>query len=272
MVGSNGVTLNLNKGQQYVLANTKIIEDAVRRITGGTLHVLGVVGDSVDGKQKKDDGEYIIERDTTYQAEAAYQIIEPFANMADVVYVFRGSGYHVGPNGEAEEWVAQQLGATPDPFGRHTWEWLPELNIEGIIADVGHHQSVTIVNRTMPLEREIRFAWQVTELKSMPHIIIRAHAHLGSFIEVDGRCALALPPMQLQTSFARSSRWPNRYLTQWLGMVLIELLPDRLGTMRQPFNVHWLRFRHPKLARETYTEAAKGRKKWMQSLWNRISP
>lgn len=265
--GSTGSVLNLNTAQEYLYENYKQILERVRQLTGGRLDVLGVVGDSIDGVNWKKEGAFICEMDPMYQGKAALELLEPFADMANSVYVWQGSGYHVGRNSETEKWIAEQLGAVPDPVGRPVWDWNPSLDVEGVILDVAHHRSVTIINRSMALEREIRFAYQVADLKAVPHLILRAHDHVGCWIEVDGQGAVGMLPMTLQNHYARMSRWPNRWLTKWLGMWLIELKPDLVGTNEVPYRGYALRFQHPKPGGSAYRQRKARRER---RAWNRL--
>lgn len=270
--GSMGSVLNLNKGQRYMLHNYQLLIEQVKAVTRGQLDVLGIVGDTIDGVNKKQEGSFICEIDPYYQGQAALQLLEPLSDLANCVYMWQGSGYHVGKNAETEKWVAKQLGAIPDPRGRPIWDWHPGLDVEGVIFDVSHHRSVTIINRSMALEREIRFAYQVSDMKNMPHIILRAHDHVGCWIEVDGRCAVGMMPLKVQDHYARMSRWPNRWLTHWLGAWLIEIRPDLVGTAAVPYRGHALRFKHPPPGTTKYRrEAAKKERTAWKLLKNLIS-
>lgn len=271
-VGSVGVELGLNTGQEHLLRNYNLLVETVKRRTGGRIDVLGIVGDTIEGVNYKQEGAFISENDPHYQGRAALQLLKPLRNLANTVYMWQGSRYHVGKNSETEKWMAQELDAVPDPMGRPIWDWHPCLDVEGIIFDVAHHRSVTIVNRTMALEREIRFAYQVSDMKAMPHIILRAHDHVGCWIEVDGQCAVGLMPLKLQDHHARMGKWPNRWLTHWLGAWLIEIRPELLGTAAVPYRGHALRFKHPPPGRTTYRrEGAKKETRLWRKLQNLVS-
>lgn len=265
-MGSCGSKLRLNVGQKYLLENWRKIEKEVKEITRGKIDILCIVGDVIDGKNRKGEGEYAIEPDFTFQGKAALEILNPFLDISGERYVFRGSRYHVGNNAETEEWIAYSMDAVPDDFGHYCWMWLSDLNIDGVSLDIAHHQSHTIVNRSMPLERERRFSNQVSEITGYPDAIIRAHSHTQVELMVDGELQIGLMPIQLQTAYAKLSRTPNRLLSRWLGVCLLEITPSHIGTVRDPIDVHWLKFKHPPLPKRTY----KGDRKWPKNPLSQI--
>ena len=72
--GSLGVKLNLNNGQQYLYDKLNEAREEIIAMTGGHLHAFALVGDGIQGKNKKQEGEYIIEPDLGYQGYAAREI------------------------------------------------------------------------------------------------------------------------------------------------------------------------------------------------------
>lgn len=242
---STGNPITLNSGQRYLAKNWGIIEDRIKDKTGGKLDGLVVDGDMIHGPANDKVGETNVETSLAHQGLGALEILTPLREMADACWVLQGTKWHVGTFADSEEWVAHSMDAVQTPDGMYCWRWIPSLNVEGFIMDIAHTQSYTMVNRTMPLERELRHAALIQDMKPMPHLIVRAHAHISTFVEADGYCALGLPPMQLQTPYAQKSRTPSRMMSRWLGVVLIEIFPGLVGTNERPFNYHWLRFRHP---------------------------
>lgn len=267
-VGSNGSTINPNVGQRYLWKHYEMLIDEVRDLTDGKLDIFCLVGDAIQGKNKKGDGEYIIESNLAFQSEAAITVIWPFVEMAKEKYVFRGSRYHVGNNAESEEYIGMTIDSVKDDFGHHCWMWLPELSIGGVYFDIAHHQSSVMINRSMPLERERRFAHQFDDLKKNPDVIVRGHSHIQLELLIDGELQIGLMPIQMQSDYAKMSKTPNRLLSRWLGICLLEIMPGNIGTIRRPVNVHWLRFKHPPLPKREYQQ---GEEKW-QSLLSRILP
>jgi hypothetical protein len=254
---STGTIPKPNRGQRYLLKHWEKIKEDVKEITRGQLDVLFNVGDTIQGANGKNEAEFLVETDLAFQGKAAVQLLAPLREMSKEFFQLRGSRYHVGPNADTEEWVASCLGATRDELGHSCWLWLPDFEIEGVVFDISHHQSAVQVNRSMPLERERRYSNQLLDIKRKPDLIVRAHGHIGAYVEIDGEASLGLYPLQLQTPFAKTSTVPNRYLSRYLGAWLVELLPERRGTMLQPFQVYPLRFKHPKLARVKHESEGK---------------
>jgi hypothetical protein len=266
-IGSAGSRLNLNTGQKYLWDNWQRIIREVKSITGGKLDILATVGDAIHGKNKKNDGEYLVEPDMAYQSRGFIDVVYPLREIANQYYQFRGSGYHVGNNAESEEWIAQTFDAMRDDFGHYCWMWLPDLEIGGVVHDLAHHQSAVMVNKAMPLERERRFSNNLQDIKRYADVIIRAHAHTEALVVIDGEWQIGLPAMQLQTPYAKMSKVPNRMLSRYLGVCLVEIIPGNKGTVLPPINPRFIHFKHPPLPQRTY----KGDKhRWQKKLLNRI--
>ena len=240
----------------YVWQNWLDIKRAVWNYTDGRgPDIVAEVGDSIQGTNKKQSGEFVIETKTARQGLAAIEAIKLVKPEHATFLKFRGSGYHVGDQAETEEWIGHELGAEPTEMGNFCWQWLPNLDIAGVILDIAHHQSAVQVNRTMPLEREIRYSNNVDpRLKRQPHLILRAHGHIGAMVDVDGEVSVGLPPLKIQDDFAKGSRTPNRLLTKLLGAMLIHIMPEKLGTLDLPFTLYPLRFLHPPLPTVVYKE------------------
>lgn len=265
---STGNKVVLNEGQVYLAKNFEIIRARINMLTGGRLAGVAFVGDLINGPIK-DVGDFNIENRLSHQARAATIIIKPFVEMADSVWICQGTKWHVGEFANQEDRIGEAVGAEKSPRGIYVWEWIPTLNVHGFIMDIAHNQSYTMVNRSMPLERELRYAAIVQDMKPMPDLIVRGHVHISTYVEADGHCALGLFPMQIQTPHAQKSKTPNRMLTRWMGMALIEIFPDLLGTNERPFTPYWLRFRHPPLYRARYVEG--GKESWTKRILSRIS-
>lgn len=261
MISSSGSLLNLNIGQLYLWKKWLKIRDEIWRLTGGNgPDIVCEVGDSIQGKNKKGDGEFVVEPSTAFQGRGAIAILNTVVPEGSTFYKFRGSKYHVGKQAETEEWIGMQMNSVTDDLGYHCWSWMPTLDVEGVILDIAHHQSAVQVNRSMPLERERRYSNQILEpIKPKPHLIVRAHGHVSAYVEVDGEASLGLHPLKLQDDYAKNSRVPNRYLTKYLGVHLIQIKPELLDTVSQPFVVHPLRFLHPPLTKRQYRRNKDGR-------------
>jgi hypothetical protein len=267
-VGSSGTIITVNDCQRYINENWLGIQREVKEITGGRIDVFCLVGDAVQGKGKKQDGEFVVEPNMAYQGRAALVAIEPFVDMSahGQRFVFRGSRYHVGRQNDTEEWVAYTIGAEPDDFGRYCWMWLPDLDVGGACFDISHHQSAVMINRAMPLERERRFNNIMSDVKRRADAIIRGHAHVQVELRVDGELQIGCLPMQAQTDYAKESKAPNRLLSRWMGACLLKI-NTRPSTYTEKIEVIWLKFKHPPLSKRVYERS---KEPWLMDLQNLI--
>lgn len=245
---SNGSEAGLNLGQVYLL---NCWEDFLERIPP-TFDLLLLNGDLINGQNVKETGADLTEIDPEWQQRAAYQLLEPLATRAREVYATRGSNYHAGECGRWEEQLAERLGAVPDSWGHHAWDWLL-LDVQGVHLDVAHHQSVVSRFVSMPLEREEQFATMVAPWKQGgSHLIIRSHVHRYSEVHVELQQSLSTAAWQLQTRFARMRTMPNRMFSRYIGGLWMELYPERVDTSDYAAAIHPVLYRHPDLARAQY--------------------
>jgi len=227
--GSNGVTLNLNIGQQYLWQCWKHFVAALPEV----VDLLLINGDAVDGLNRKEESRFLCEIDPDFQARAAFQALSPIAERVARapetgvrnIIMSRGSSYHVGPGGsDGEEMLGLLLQARPGPDGRYTRPWTTMDLFGRAYLDAAHHQSYVIRYRDMPLEREIEFYLSriARERAVVPKraVIVRSHVH-GSLrvIEEDGVMAISTPCWKLQDNFAALSRYPNRMFSTEIGAV-----------------------------------------------------
>ena len=252
---STGVTYTLNRGQEYLLSCWLDMQKRLPK----RLDILIINGDAVQGQNTREGGRDIIEPDPQWQVRAAVELVQPLAKRAKEIYVTQGSDYHVRPGAEDDEAFAKAIGAIPDEAGHHAWDWLL-LDVDNVLLDVAHHRSVVIRYETMPGEREIQFDRQVADIKGgSADIVIRSHSHRYTFINVDGDLALTTPAWQLQTRYARRSRWPNRWISRLLGGIYLEIEPGKKEPRPQDKGeyiiVRPILYSHPSPERRIYARA-----------------
>jgi len=220
---STGEVYQLNRGQEFLLSCWgHMLTQMPKRFD-----VLIVNGDAINGPNPKESARDQVEQDPEWQVRAALALLQPVAKRARETYLTQGSTYHVGEAAKHEERLAWMLGAVPDPAGHYAWDWLV-LDIQGVRLDIAHHQSVVMRYLAVPLEREQQFDRMIADLKGgSADLIVRSHAHRLMDLNVDGDLALGLPAWQLQTRYARRSRWPNRWLSRLIGGVRVDIYPDR---------------------------------------------
>ena len=219
---STGGKASLNVAQEFL---QECWLDFLARLPKRLDYVV-FTGDVTEGKQYKDDGLGVIEPDPECQVNAAVALCRPITERAEEVYVLRGSRYHTGYGGRCERSFGRQLEAQESIPGNHTHPWLLLDVGNGVTFDIAHHQSVTIVNRSMPLERELRFA-QIIEGNFRPDadFVVRAHNHSWLWMNIDGRIAASIPAWKFSDDFVRMSKTPNRYVSRLFGAVLVYAFP-----------------------------------------------
>jgi len=220
---STGEIYQLNKGQEYLLA----CWNHMGKQLPGRFDFLIINGEHTHGKNQKEDARDLVEQAPEWQARAAVELLKPLAKRARVVLVTQGSTYHTDIGGQADEECAYLLGAYPAPDGHYAWDWAL-WNIDGILLDVAHRQSVTIRYEGMPLEREQQFDRISADVKGgSADIIIRAHTHTYKLLSIDGELSLSTPAWTLQDRYAKMSISPNRMLSRLLGGARLDLYPNK---------------------------------------------
>jgi len=113
------------------------------------------------------------------QRLCARKLLEPIRAKSEKFFMIAGSNWHVDELGESTRALAEIMGAdewaNKDIIGYNLL-----LEFGNVVLDLAHSQSVVMVNRSMPGEREMRyrlvddpFRGEAKEIK----FIARAHAH-----------------------------------------------------------------------------------------------
>jgi len=182
------------------------------------------------------------------QRRAAVKLLEPIANRANRIWCLIGTAWHVEEWGQATKTLAEDLGATIWPTGDSAGH-NAFIQYEDIMLDFAHHSSTVMVNRTMPLEREMRYRLIDNPLpeKVKAQIetwgIFRAHTHVFEHTEDRHGHGFGCPSWQMpyyQYGIAKRAMariWPD------LGWILLKLRP---GTER-PIEYHVEIYEMPKV-------------------------
>ena len=252
--GSTGSEINLNVGQKYLLECWDWMLSKIPR----RLDFLIINGDVADGPARKDEGRWRVEPDPDFQVLAARALFlrgdPPFLQRAKKVYVSRGSAYHSETGARLDEIFAREIGAEPDCMGHYASSWRI-LSCEGIDVDFAHHRSVHIRYESSQGERELQFDRMAADLKGgSSDLIVRSHGHRYVKLNIDGDIFVATPPWQLQTDFAKMSRYPNRWLSRVIGGVRLDFYPElKTGGIQDKeeyIKITGLVRPHPKIGKE----------------------
>lgn len=177
----------------------------MKRDTGLPVAAL-VVGDAVDGDHH--DTPQIITRNEADQLRIAIKVMMPVLEVADRVFIIRGTESHVGKSAWREEALADDIGAVPSPDGTASW-WHLYADFAGVTFDVQHHpESGSMRPWTAGAEVNRISAMLVYEYAGtrdkMPDVAIRAHRHQfrdsGTTHPVR---TFAMPAWQLATAFVK---------------------------------------------------------------------
>jgi len=83
----------------------------------------------------------LISRNEYDQKRHAVAVLQPALELADKIVVIRGSEAHVGASGWMDEWVANDISASPSGSGDDGpfswWRW--QGKIDGMVIDGAHH-------------------------------------------------------------------------------------------------------------------------------------
>jgi hypothetical protein len=113
------------------------------------------------------------------QRECARKLLQPIRAKSDKFFMIAGSNWHVDNLGESTRVLAEELEADNWPNGEPIGYNLL-LEFGNVVLDLAHSQSVVMVNRAMPAEREMRYRLADDPFRGEARqimFIARAHAH-----------------------------------------------------------------------------------------------
>ncbi len=151
----------------------------VPQVTRGEPFAVVLNGDSLDGKHHNAVTQ--ISQNLTDQARIAKQILRPIIKACGGKYYhIRGTEAHVGPSGQDEERLAEELNAIPDREGRHArWELWIEIGVG--LVHLSHHigtaGSLAFETTAVHKELEQSFVEAARWGNRHPDVIIRSHRH-----------------------------------------------------------------------------------------------
>ena len=219
-VTSEGVEKLQNPGQEYL---EQCWLDFVNRVERFDPDFVIANGDLVDGPQRKSQGAELSLPNPRDQKEACIAALRPLRAVTRRAEWFftQGTPYHVSYWGEAEEDIAQAMGATPYPSvgsGKLCREVL-KMDFEGVILEAAHHIAFSSVYKATPLEKEVQATWMAHAVHKaiLPDIQIRSHVHTKRALHHPTGITVTTPCWKLQDRFPRKSS-------------LYRILPDIGGT------------------------------------------
>ena len=193
---------------------------------------LHLVGDLIDGCNRKSQCLGVWTADMGEQAEMAAELLKPFADRARVVMRYRGTPYHEG-NAKCLEGLTRELGIEEENNNL----WVQDIKLRnGMILNVAHHPmgGSTLYSGT-GLDREQ--VWSSVAAGAghveKPSIIVRGHRHHWGKLETELALSVALPCWKLPSPHEiKANYW--RYHSS-IGLVTMEYDDAELYSHRFKF-------------------------------------
>jgi len=203
-----GVPKLQNPGQIYLW---QCWLDFVNRVETFNPDFVIANGDLVDGPQKKNLGAELSLASPKDQKDAAIATLKVLRSVSGRAkwYFTQGTPYHVSHFGEAEEDVAEAMGATPYASlgtGKLCREVL-RLPIGDVLLEAAHDISFSSTYKSTPLEKETQAHWMALASHDipLPDLQIRSHVHHYRHLGHPTGAILTTPCWQLQTRYARKN-------------------------------------------------------------------
>ena len=151
----------------------------VPEVTRGEPFAVVLNGDAIDGVHHRAVTQ--ISNNLTDQARIAAQILRPVVAACNgYFYHIRGTEAHVGPSGQEEERLAEELEAIPDKDGRYArWELWLEIGVG--LVHLSHHIGTagSLAYETTAVQKEMEQAFVESARwgDRHPDVIVRSHRH-----------------------------------------------------------------------------------------------
>lgn len=192
-----------NMSQKWLHERWQELVDQVKTFKRRRKHIIVIfLGEFIDGRHHETT--QLLSQSPEIQATAAVETFLPMANLANELYVLRGTEAHSGKGAASDFSIGRELGAVRDPStGQSAWYKL-RLDVLGTHFDVAHHISAggdDIRSYGNAIRREM-----AAMLMERPHtnIVLRGHVHKYSDTgDAFGpkKWGAVIPAWQMQTSF-----------------------------------------------------------------------
>jgi len=155
----------------------------VPQVTRGEPFAVVNNGDAIDGKHHGSVTQ--VSQNLSDQRRIALALLKPVVELCEGRYYhIRGTEAHVGPSGQEEETLAEELGAKPDAEGNHArWElWFKlgaksEPGLVHIMHHIGTAGSLAYETTAVQKEMEQSFVEAGRWNDEIPDVIVRSHRH-----------------------------------------------------------------------------------------------
>lgn len=185
--------------------------DWVTEVTQDRPYTVVLNGDALDGVHHNSNHQW--SHNLADQQKAAAKVLLPVAEAArksgGQYYHIRGTEAHVGPSGQHEEQLAQELGAVPNEDGQYARFEL-FLRSDWALIHFSHHIGTagSAAYETSAVARELMAAYENAARwgHEPPNVVVRSHRHSRTKVAFPSRSGDIIgevtPAWQLRTPFA----------------------------------------------------------------------
>ena len=139
---------------------------------------------------------------------AMVDVAQPMLEVADCIFVIRGTAAHTGGNGLLEELFAQDIGAEPCPDEDSASWWIVRAELGGVRIDVSHHPPTSsrvpwTLNQAAARAAAVAAARYQKEglSREIPQVCVWGHTHVSAQGMELGTHGIFLPPWKLVGAF-----------------------------------------------------------------------
>jgi len=241
-----------NEAQEYLWECWKHMLDNIPK----TIDALVLMDECMDGPSRPNNKYGTLITTPFGQRQAAKKLLEPViwrttesgkkVKRCKQVWSLIGSAWHIGEWGEHTLMLAEELGSEKWKSEKRAGHNLL-LRYGNIVLDFAHHSSYTMVNRSMPLEREIRYRAidnplpKDMQLEAEIKLIVRAHTHTFGQWEDRHMKALSCPGWMFPFYQYGVAKKSMARIQPDIGWALMRIKPDA----KPPIAIHVERYDLP---------------------------
>jgi len=204
MALDDGGVYRPNKLQRAIWRAWERFWEEVSSLRAGTGGRIYAVANGDLGDLNRHNGVQLISRHKASIKEAMIAAARPMAEVADRIFIVRGTEAHSGGGGELEEFLARDLGAEPavpprdGQGGRFSW-WVLEAEFGGVEFDISHHPPTSsrrpwTINQGLARAAAIVASRYRNQGREPPDIAVFAHSHQHGVGSEMGVWAFGCPP------------------------------------------------------------------------------
>jgi len=192
-------TVGLNPLQEILWG---YINTAISEINKKEIHAGVLLGDIVDGTQRRNIGRWLVSSDTDDQKECSLDILERL--KVQRWYGVTGSEYHELATSDIHFDICKELNKRLMPKADpKTWKsgWKDtgfDMAVNGYVLNFAHGSSSSFVYPETVMGRERLFMLSQAELNKCDYadLITRAHIHIYNEIKTAGKRLLSFPDLE----------------------------------------------------------------------------